>query len=113
MTSKTADASGHVRDHPRAESAGSERGHVERGGERIPSNQTSGEIDTARPRGPTPGGGGGGAAGGGAAGAGAVEGASVLGGGAGAVVAGAAACTYHGGRFRGSRLGLLCSSRGG
>jgi hypothetical protein len=64
------------------------RGHAERGGERIPSNQTSGEIDTARPRGPTPGGGGG-AAGGGAAGAGAVEGASVLGGGAGAVVAGA------------------------
>ena len=65
------------------------RGHVERGGERLPTNQTSGEIDTARPRGPTPGGGGGGAAGGGAAGAGAVEGASVLGGGAGAVVAGA------------------------
>ena len=65
------------------------RGHVERGGEIHPTNQTKGEIDTARPRGPTPGGGGGGAAGGGAAGAGAVEGASVLGGGAGAVVAGA------------------------
>jgi hypothetical protein len=64
------------------------RGHVERGGERFPGNRASGEIDTARPRGPTPGGGGGGAVGGGAAGAGAVE-ASVLGGGAGAVVAGA------------------------
>ena len=74
---------------PEPSPPGSERGHVERGGERIPSNQTSGEIDRARPRGPTPGGGGGGAAGGGAAGAGAVEGASVLGGGAGAVVAGA------------------------
>jgi hypothetical protein len=60
------------------------RGHVERGGERIPANQTKGEI----PRGPTPGGGAVGG-GGGAAGAGVVEGASVLGGGAGAVVAGA------------------------
>ena len=44
------------------------RGHVERAGERFPGNRASGEIDTARPRGPTPRGG--------AAGAGAVEGAS-------------------------------------
>jgi hypothetical protein len=63
---------------------GEPRGHVEKGGERYPGNKASGEIDTAKPRGPTPGGGGGAAAG-----AGAVEGASVLGGGAGAVVAGA------------------------
>jgi Domain of unknown function (DUF4157) len=73
---------------PEPSPPGSERGHVERGGQRIPGNSASGEIDTARSRGPTPGGGGG-AAGGGAAGAGAVEGASVLGGGAGAVFAGA------------------------
>jgi hypothetical protein len=34
------------------------RGHVERGGEKIPGNITSGEIDTGKPRGPTSGGGG-------------------------------------------------------
>lgn len=48
-------------------------------GKDIQGIKASGEIDTAKPRGPTPGGGGGAAA---------VEGASVLGGGAGAVVAG-------------------------
>jgi hypothetical protein len=52
-------------------------------GKDIQGIKASGEIDTAKPRGPTPGGGGGAAAG-----AGAVEGASVIGGGAGAVVAG-------------------------
>jgi Domain of unknown function (DUF4157) len=78
-----------VEEEPTPTTVWEPRGHVERGGERIPGNRASGEIDTAKPRGPTPGGGGGGAAGGGAAGAGAVEGASVLGGGAGAVVAGA------------------------
>jgi len=78
-----------VEEEPTPTTVWEPRGHVERGGQRIPGNQARGEIDTAKPRGPTPGGGGGGAAGGGAAGAGAVEGASVLGGGAGAVVAGA------------------------
>jgi Domain of unknown function (DUF4157) len=78
-----------VEEEPTPTTVWEPRGHVERGGQRFPGNQASGEIDTAKPRGPTPGGGGGGAAGGGAAGAGAVEGASVLGGGAGAVVAGA------------------------
>jgi hypothetical protein len=73
-----------VEEEPTPTTVWEPRGHVERGGQRIPGNQASGEIDTAKPRGPTPGGGGGGAAG-----AGAVEGASVLGGGAGAVVAGA------------------------
>jgi Domain of unknown function (DUF4157) len=48
------------------------RGHVERGGERIPGNIASGEIDTRKPRGPTSGGGGGGtrAGGGGTSGGG-------------------------------------------
>jgi Domain of unknown function (DUF4157) len=78
-----------VEEEPTPTTVWEPRGHVERGGQRIPGNQARGEINTAKPRGPTPGGGGGGAAGGGAAGAGAVEGASVLGGGAGAVVAGA------------------------
>jgi hypothetical protein len=38
------------------------RGHVERGGEKVPGNIASGEIDAGKPRGPTSGGGGGGTA---------------------------------------------------
>ena len=34
------------------------RGHVERGGDKVPGNIASGEIDTGKPRGPTSGGGG-------------------------------------------------------
>ena len=39
------------------------RGHVERGGEKVPGNIASGEIDTGKPRGPTSGGGGSGTGG--------------------------------------------------
>ena len=86
------------------------RGHVERGGENVPGNIASGEIDTNKPRGPTSGGGGSRTSGGG--GSGTSGGSGTRGGGGGTSGGGGRTTSSGGGSSTSKSAGKAASSGG-